>query len=185
MAVTEQQLRQAIKNRLVSGQITPEQAEQAIAKYRQSGQQATSGTKQVPDRFKGLEQKRTEMQAEASNIPEIGSAPELNELSVPAFKSSFALLATGDDNRLKESFTEQFGDNVSFREDEQGNTIVDLPSGSYALNKPGLSAQDIARGIFDVAAFTPAGRAATVPSSIGRAAATSATASVQRAADGL
>jgi len=111
-------------------------------------------------------------QSLSSKIPEIGSAPELNALSVPAFKASFALLATGDDERLKASFMEQFGDNVSFEEDEIGNTVVNLPSGQYALNKKGLSPQDIARGAFDIAALTPAGRAASLPSAIAKAGAT-------------
>jgi len=110
----------------------------------------------------------------AAKIPEIGSAPELNELSIPAFKASYGLLATGDDERLKGVFAEQFGENVNFSQDEDGNTIVNLPSGQYALNKPGLSAQDIARGVFDIAAFTPAGRAATIPKAVGTAAATEA-----------
>lgn len=110
----------------------------------------------------------------AAKVPEIGSAPELNELSVPAFRASYGLLATGDDERLKSVFQEQFGENVNFTQDEEGNTIVNLPSGQYALNKPGLSAQDIARGLFDIAAFTPAGRATTIPRAIGAAAGTEA-----------
>ncbi|MCP4339796.1 MAG: hypothetical protein GY799_13120, partial [Desulfobulbaceae bacterium] len=120
-------------------------------------------------KFAGFSEPDTSL---ATKLPEIGKAPELNELSVPAFKASFGLLATGDDDRLMESFSEQFGENVSFDQDENGNTIVNLPSGQYALNKPGLSAQDIARGAFDIAAFTPAGRAATIPSAIAKAGAT-------------
>lgn len=112
--------------------------------------------------------------SEAYNIPEIGSAPELNELSVPAFKSSLALLLTGDTERLKSSLSEQFGGNVDFTEDEQGFTVVDLPSGRYALNKPGLSAQDIARTVFDFAAFTPAGRAASLSGAVAKSAGTQA-----------
>lgn len=111
---------------------------------------------------------------EAYNVPEIGAAPELNEMSVPAFKASLALLATGDDERLKESFVEQFGDSVSFRSDSEGSTIVDFPSGSYVLNKPGISPQDIARGVFDIAAFTPAGKAASVTGAVAKSALTQA-----------
>lgn len=122
-------------------------------------------------RFGGFTEPDTSL---ATRLPEIGSAEELNQLSVPAFKASFSLLATGDDTRLKESFQEQFGDDVSFEEDEAGNTIVNLPSGQYALNKPGISPQDIARGAFDIAAFTPAGRATSLPGAIGSAAATRA-----------
>lgn len=123
----------------------------------------------VAGKFGGFSEPDTSL---ATKLPEIGSAPELNELSVPAFKASFGLLATGDDSRLMESFTEQFGEDVSFNQDESGNTIVNLPSGQYALNKPGLSPQDIARGVFDIAALTPAGRATSLPSAIAKAGAT-------------
>ncbi|MDI4740388.1 hypothetical protein MJN54_35475, partial [Salmonella enterica subsp. enterica serovar Kentucky] len=35
------------------------------------------------------------------------------------------------------------GMGATLRQDEKGNTIVSLPSGDYALNKPGLSPQDL------------------------------------------
>lgn len=113
-------------------------------------------------------------QALSDRLPEIGSAPELNEMSVPAFKASLGLLVTGDDDRLKAMLSEQFGEGVSFEEDEKGRTIVNFPTGSYALNKEGVSPQDVARGAFGVAAYTPAGRAASLPASVGAAAATGA-----------
>lgn len=114
------------------------------------------------------------MTPEMAQMPEIGAAPELNRMSVPAFKASLGLLATGETGSLKAIMQEQFGEDVSFREDMAGNTIVDLPSGSYALNKPGVSPQDVARTVFDVLAFTPAGRAATIPQAGIRSAATQA-----------
>lgn len=107
-------------------------------------------------------------------LPEIGRAPELNALSVPAFKASLGLLATGETEPLKAILTQQFGKDISFSEDEKGNVIVTMPSGQYALNKPGLSGQDLIRGVFDFAAFTPAGRAASIPTAIGKSAATEA-----------
>jgi len=110
----------------------------------------------------------------ADTLPEIGEAPELNELSVPAFKASYALLATGDNNRIKESLLEQYGDAIKFEEDEKGNTVINLPSGQYALNKTGISPQDIARGLFGASAMTPAGRAKTFAGSVLGAGATSA-----------
>lgn len=115
---------------------------------------------------------RTTPQLDA--IPEIGSAPELNRLSVPAFKASLGLLAAGDTASLKGVLSQQFGEGVSFDEDSKGNTIVNLPSGSYALNKPGLSGQDLAQGAFTFGAFTPAGRAASIPGAVGGAAVTQA-----------
>ncbi|MCH9646352.1 MAG: hypothetical protein K0U08_06900 [Proteobacteria bacterium] len=103
------------------------------------------------------------MTPQMDQLSEIGSAPELNEMSVPAFKASLGLLTTGDTQSLQGVLTQQFGDKVSFSQDEKGNSIVNLPSGSYALNKPGLSSQDVVRTLFDFASFTPAGRAASIP----------------------
>lgn len=95
-------------------------------------------------------------------VPEIGMAPELNEFSLSSLKASAGLLFTGDTDKATQIIKNQIP-GAEFRQDEKGNMIVDLPSGAYALNKPGLSGQDIARGIFQFAAFTPAGRAATLP----------------------
>jgi len=107
-------------------------------------------------------------------LEEIGAAPELNELSMGALKASFGLLSTGNADELKSILKTQYGENVDFREDKKGNVIVDLPSGSYALNKPGLSGQDIIRGVFDIASYVPASRAASIPSAIASSAATEA-----------
>lgn len=140
--------------------------------------QTTEKESPVPAQFEGLEERRAriaaEESAEGAQLPEIGAAPELNELSMPAFRSSLALLTTGDDSRLRSALAEQFGDDVSFREDEAGSTIVDLPSGSFVLNRPGLSGQDVIRGIFDIAAFTPAGAASSIPRAVAAGAATQA-----------
>jgi hypothetical protein len=105
------------------------------------------------------------MTPEMENLSEIGNAPELNEMSWSAFKTSLGLLATGDEEKAKNVIQSNIP-GAQFTQDSAGNTIVNLPSGQYALNKPGVSPQDIAKGVFDIAAFTPAGRAG----SIGRAA---------------
>ena len=105
------------------------------------------------------------MTPEMESMSEIGDAPELNEMSWSAFKTSLGLLATGDEEKARSVIKSNIPE-ADFTIDQEGNTIVNLPSGQYALNKPGISGQDIARGIFDIAAFTPAGRAGT----IGRAA---------------
>lgn len=101
----------------------------------------------------------------------IGSAPELNEMSVAAFKTSLGLLTEGDPDRAQQVIQSNIPD-ATFRVDEQGNRIAVLPSGEYIFDSPDLDAQDIARGIVDVAAFTPAGRALTIPRAVGTAAAT-------------
>ena len=101
------------------------------------------------------------MTPEMESMQEIGAAPELNALSMGALKASFGLLAAGDEEgaigTIKQNIPE-----AKFSKDSKGNVIVNLPSGQFALNKPGLSPQDAMKGIFDVAAFTPAGRARTL-----------------------
>ena len=98
---------------------------------------------------------------EIESLQEIGNAPELNALSTGALKASFGLLTQGSDEGaaavLKQNIPE-----AKFRKDSKGNVIADLPSGSYALNSPGLSGQDLARFLFGASAFTPAGAARTV-----------------------
>ena len=114
------------------------------------------------------------MTPEMESMPAINEAPEFNELSGPSFKANLATFTTGDPAELEKIFKNQYGDGVSFRRDDKNNYIVDFPSGSYALNKPGLSIQDFPKVIADIAAFSPAGRAATIPSAIGRSAAAEA-----------
>jgi len=109
----------------------------------------------VKDAFTGESRTTPELE----NMGTIMEAPELNEFSMPAFQSSLGFLLTGDQNRQREIIQEQFPD-ASFREDAMGNIIAALPSGEYALQKPGLELQDIARLFSQGAAFTPAGRAA-------------------------
>ena len=113
------------------------------------------------------------MTSEMESMSEIGNAPELNEMSWAAFKTSLGLLATGDNEKAQGVIKSNIPE-AEFTQDSQGNTIVNLPSGSYALNKPGVSPQDIAKGVFDIAAFTPAGRAGSVAKAAGASAATEA-----------
>ena len=105
--------------------------------------------------FTGSEKTTPEIEA----VDEIGSAPELNELSVSALRTSIGLLTTGDTEKLKGVISAQIPE-AEFREDAKGNVIADLPSGSYALNKPGLTGQDLARGVFQALSFTPGGKVA-------------------------
>lgn len=99
-----------------------------------------------------------DMTPEIEALQEIGNAPELNALSTGALKASYGLLTQGSNEGaaavLKQNIPE-----AKFRTDSKGNLIADLPSGSYAVNKPGLSGQDLAKFAFGAGAFTPAGRA--------------------------
>lgn len=125
----------------------------------------TKTDRNISDVFTGADRVTPEIES----ISEIGSAPELNEMSWSAIKTSLGLLASGDESKAELLIKENIP-TAEFSKDSKGNSIVTLPSGSYALNKPGFSGADIARGVFDLAAFTPAGRAST----LGRAAAGSA-----------
>ena len=111
---------------------------------------------------------------EIEGLQEVGAAPELNEFSLKSLRTAAGLLTTGKDKELRSIFKKQFGDDVSFKDDAKGNTIVNLPSGEYVLNAPGLSGQDLIRGAFDIAAFTPAGAARTVLGGAAKSAATEA-----------
>lgn len=126
--------------------------------------------------FQGVENAFTgadRMTPEIESIGEIGSAPEINEMSWGAFKTSLGLLTTGDDKKAQEVIKQNIPD-ANFTKDAKGNVIVNLPSGKYALNTPGLSAQDMLRGAFNFAAFTPAGRAGSLTTAAAGAAATEA-----------
>jgi hypothetical protein len=124
-------------------------------------------TDKVSDAFTGADRSTPEMES----LSEIGNAPELNEMSWGAFKSSLGLLTTGDSEKAKSVLKENIP-SAEFTTDEKGNVIVNLPSGRYALNKPGVSPQDIVRGAFNIAAFTPAGRVGSVAGAAAGAAAT-------------
>ncbi len=102
------------------------------------------------------------MTPEIEGLQEIGNAPELNELSLGAFRASLGLLATGDEEKGVQILRQQIPD-VTARKDDKGNVIVKMPSGEYVLNKPGFSGQDLARFVAQWLAFTPAGRATSIP----------------------
>jgi hypothetical protein len=130
-------------------------------------QQDPSMMQSIGNAFTGSDRATPEIDA----LSEIGNAPELNEMSFSAFKTSLGLLATGDEEKAKGVIQSNIPE-AQFSTDTKGNTIVNLPSGQYALNKPGVSPQDVARGVFNLAAFTPAGRAGTMAKAAGGAAAT-------------
>lgn len=121
------------------------------------------------------------MTPQMEQLQPVGNAPELNELSMNAAKMGLAQLFGSD--KSQEQILQQMG--AQIRQDEKGNSIVDLPSGSYALNKPGLSPQDVTSGIADMLAFAPAAKAATVPrAALGAAATEAGTKGLVQAAGG-
>lgn len=112
----------------------------------------------VLDIFTGESRMTPELEA----MPSIGEAPEFNEFSMESLKANIGPFTTGDPEEIKAIFKEQYGDRVSFSQDSKGNDIVNFESGSYALNKPGASPQDIPKFFGDLLAFSPAGRAKTI-----------------------
>lgn len=82
-------------------------------------------------------------EGDVAQLQEIGAAPELNELSMKGFKTSLAANLMGSDFELAQSLKEQMPGTTISR-DEDANLIATLPSGgSYYLNAPGVSGQDV------------------------------------------
>jgi hypothetical protein len=96
------------------------------------------------------------MTPEMDKLPPVGNAPELNAMSVLAAKMGWMQLFGSDKSQM--DVLSEMG--ATFRTDEKGNDIVDLPSGSYALNKPGLSPSDASRFVAQTAAMGPAAEVA-------------------------
>ncbi|MBI0520778.1 injection protein [Pectobacterium parmentieri] len=108
------------------------------------------------------------MTPEMENLQPVGNAPELNEFTGNAFRAGLAQLF-GSDASQEKIFQSMGG---RLRQDEKGNVIVSLPSGDYAMNKPGISPQDITSFSANMAALTPAARAVSVLGATGKSAAT-------------
>ncbi|EKN4845817.1 injection protein [Yersinia enterocolitica] len=98
------------------------------------------------------------MTPEMEKLQNVGSAPELNGLSKDALRAGWGQLFGSDASQ--EKILQSMGGQI--RQDEKGNSIVTLPSGEYALNKPGLSPQDVTSFLANALAFTPAGRAGSI-----------------------
>ncbi|HGN2013348.1 TPA: lytic transglycosylase domain-containing protein [Proteus mirabilis] len=120
----------------------------------QSSEDAKSFRENVIDAFTG----ESKMTPEVQGLEGIMSSPEMNAFNTDAMKAAWVQMFGNDNDFVK--VIGNMGGKVS--QDEKGNLLVDLPSGRYALNKPGLSAADIMPFIANAAAFTPAGRASTV-----------------------
>ncbi|WP_407072694.1 injection protein [Pectobacterium carotovorum] len=102
------------------------------------------------------------------NLQPVGNAPELNEFTGNAFRAGLAQLFGSDASQ--EKIFQSMGGKLS--QDEKGNVIVSLPSGDYAMNKPGVSPQDITSFAANALAFTPAARAGSILGAAGKSTAT-------------
>jgi hypothetical protein len=125
-----------------------------------------------------------ERQTDATNtLPDYTNMPEFGHLSWAAAKTGLGTFLSGSDETAK--IIHANFPNVQIRQDEKGNYVFKSAENGqeYAL-KPGFQVSDIPRAIGALAAFTPAGKAATVPGMMVGAGATQAAIEGSQAATG-
>lgn len=130
----------------------------ANADLSQSRQQSVDDATSLRGRIIDAATGESRMTPEMDRLQNVGAAPELNSLSTDALRAGWSQLFGSDASQ--EKVLQSMG--AKLRQDEKGNTIVSLPSGEYALNKPGISPQDVTSFLANALAFTPAGRAPSV-----------------------
>ena len=109
--------------------------------------------------------------------------PEANQMSFGLLKSALGGLMAGSEERAK-IFAANFP-GLTYRLDQQGTVFLRSPTnGKEYVIQPGLTVQDAPRIGAALAAFTPAGRAATIPSAIVAAGTTQAAIEASQAATG-
>jgi hypothetical protein len=136
--------------------------------------------------FEGLAEQITGRQRatpETQALPEWVNMPELNQLSVAGFKTALGTLMS-DPKETVQVLQANFP-GVQVRQDAKGNYLMrsSLDQKEYAIT-PGLTFGDIPRVGSALAAFTPAGRAVTIPGAIAGAGATQAVIEASQAATG-
>lgn len=163
-------------------QSQPEQSTQSpqpensyIAGMKQANQNLSQGLQQSSDDAKGFRENvidaftgESKMTPEVQGLEGIMSSPEMNAFNTDAMKAAWVQMFGNDNDFVK--VIGNMGGQVS--QDEKGNLLVDLPSGRYALNKPGLSSEDVMPFIANAVAFTPAARAPTIVGATARSAGT-------------
>lgn len=120
---------------------------------------------------------------ETQALPEWVNMPELNQLSVAGFKTALGTLMSAPEETVQVLQANFPG--VQVRQDAKGNYLMrsSLDQKEYAIT-PGLTFGDIPRVGSALAAFTPAGRAVTIPGAIAGAGATQAVIEASQAATG-
>lgn len=110
---------------------------------------------------------------ETQALPEWTGMPELNQMSVASFKSALGSLLSNPKETVQilQSNFPQLG----VRQDAKGNYILksSVDQKEYAI-PPGFSMGDIPRAVGGLLAFTPAGRATTIPAAVFRSGLTQA-----------
>ncbi|MER1959845.1 hypothetical protein KC821_01900 [Proteus vulgaris] len=153
----------------------PQPENSYIAGMKQTNQNLSQGLQQSSEDAKGFRENvidaftgESKMTPEVSGLEGIMSSPEMNAFNTDAMKAAWVQMFGNDNDFVK--VISNMGGRVS--QDEKGNLLVDLPSGRYALNKPGLSSEDVMPFIANAVAFTPAARAPTVLGATAKSAAT-------------
>ena len=136
--------------------------------------------------FEGLAEQvtgRARATPETQALPEWVTMPELNQLSVAGFKTALGTLLSGPKETVQVLQANFPG--VQVRQDSKGNYLLksSVDQKEYAIT-PGFTMGDIPRALGGLAAFTPAGRAATIPSAIVAGGATQAAIEASQAATG-
>lgn len=116
-------------------------------------------------------------------LPDYAGMPELNTFSMASFKSGLGTMMSNPQETVQVIQANFPG--VKVNQDEKGNFILQssIDGQSYAI-KPGFQVSDIPRAAGALAAFTPAGRAATLPGMAAGAGATQAVIEASQAATG-
>jgi len=116
-------------------------------------------------------------------LPDWASMPELNTFSMASFKSALGTMMTSPQETVQVIQSNFPGVKVS--QDEKGNFVLQssIDGQMYAI-KPGFQVSDIPRAAGALAAFTPAGRATTIPGAVVAGGATQAGIEATQAATG-
>lgn len=120
---------------------------------------------------------------ETQALPEWTGMPELNQMSVASLKSALGTLVSNPQETvqiLKANFP-----GIEARQDAKGNFILksSVDQKEYAI-PPGFSVGDIPRALGGLLAFTPAGRATTIPGAVAAGAGTQAVIEATQAGTG-
>jgi hypothetical protein len=136
--------------------------------------------------FEGLVEQvtgRARATPETQALPEWTSMPELNQMSVASFKTALGTLLSNPKETVQ--ILQANFPGVQIRQDAKGNYLLrsSVDQKEYAI-PPGFTMGDIPRAAGGIAAFTPAGRAMTIPGAIVAGGATQAAIEATQAATG-
>ena len=116
-------------------------------------------------------------------LPDYAAMPELNTFSMASFKSALGTMISSPEETVQIIKSNYPG--VQVTQDEKGNYVLQSSiDGQFYAIKPGFQVSDIPRAVGAVAAFTPAGRAVTIPGAIVAGGATQAAIEATQAATG-